>query len=114
VRQAQLYAWRAEELGISVTWPLVVQVDNQQAKTFQRGTCVQSRVRGCVDLREAWVQELRDKKKIKVEHVKGCENPADILTKCLPNYKFRQGLKLLWGDQETRNVAMFLREMQQQ
>ena len=58
VRHARYYAWRVAELGISITWPLVVQVDNQQAITFSKGTCVSSRLGGCVDVRAAVVKML--------------------------------------------------------
>ena len=60
VRVARSVAWRLEELNVIVQYPLVVKVDNKQSKTFQEGTCMNSRLRGVVDMREAWVKELRD------------------------------------------------------
>ena len=54
VRVARSVAWRLEELNMLVQYPLVVKVDNTQSKIFQEGTCINSRVRGVVDMREAW------------------------------------------------------------
>ena len=105
VRQSQLTVWKLEELGVKVTQPIVVQVDNTQAISFQRSTCLVSKLRGMVDLRWAWVQELRDKNKIGVEKVDTEMNKADILTKCMPAYKFSMRLRTLRRDQESRHVA---------
>ena len=63
-----------------------MQVDNKQAQVFQQGTCLQSRLRGAVDMRWAWVRELRDKNKVQVKWVSGDANKADLLTKCFPNW----------------------------
>ena len=60
MKVARSVAWRLEELDIVVQYPFVVKVDNKQSKTFQEGTCINSRFRGVVDMREAWVKELRD------------------------------------------------------
>ena len=48
VRAGRLYAWRCEEMGMVVTWPLVVQVDSSAAVSFQRSTCLLSRIRARV------------------------------------------------------------------
>ena len=95
VRASQLYAWRCEEAGIPVSWPLAVQVDNTQTRAFHQGTTLQSRLRGVVDLRWGWVSELRDKAKIEVRWVPGEANKADILTKCFPNWLFQRRLRLV-------------------
>ena len=112
VRAAQLYGWRCEEMNINVTWPMNVKVDNKQSETFQKGTCLQSRLRGCIDLRDAWVKELRDKTKISVSHVDTESNMADILTKCMPNYKFQKQLKLIGGSQMGKHMAAFMRRIE--
>ena len=108
VRAARLYAWRCEEMNMNVSWPLVVQVDNSQAKTFQQGTCVNSKIRGVIDMRENWVQELRDDSKVKTVHVPGTQNTANILTKCMPNWKFRKELSLINGKQADIRIANFM------
>ena len=81
VEHMQLYTWRAQEAGMhAITFPVVVQVDNTQAKSFAEGTCVQTKLRGNFDIRESWVQELRDSKKLLVEYVHTTNNLADLLT----------------------------------
>ena len=40
VRVARLVAWRSEELGVNLQYPLVVKVDNRQSKSFQEGACL--------------------------------------------------------------------------
>jgi len=82
-KDVQFINWRAEELGVTVKYPAVIRCDNQAAVTFQHGTCVSSRIRGLVDLREPWIKELRDGKKISAVHVPTGENVADMLTKYL-------------------------------
>ena len=94
-RAAQLISWKCNEIGIDVSIPLCLQVDNMQSKSFQEGTCIHSRLRGIVDMRLAWVKELRDKPKIKVKWIAGDRNKADLLTKCFPNWIFQQRLKLV-------------------
>ena len=109
VRGAQMLAWRAEEMGVGVTWPLVFQVDNEQSITFQRATCVASRLRGCIDMRWAWVRELRNRDRVQTKKVPADRNKADMLTKCLPAYKFGAAMKLIQGDQQRRHMAAFMK-----
>jgi len=59
-------------------------------------------------MRAAWVRELRDQNLVTLKKVKSENNLADILTKCLPNYKFQLLKQLLLPktrrDQATRNM----------
>lgn len=50
-KHARLYRWRGEEIGIHSHGPVVVQVDNLQAKGFTAVTCVDSKLRGTFDKR---------------------------------------------------------------
>ena len=102
VRVARSVAWRCEEMGMKLQYPLCVQVDNRQSKTFQEGTCVKSKLRGVVDMRDAWVQELRDLAKVKVKWVPGHLNKADLLTKCFPNWLFQNRLQLVTSSTAAR------------
>ena len=65
VRNARLLLWVAQEMGISVSWPFVVNCDSKQAISFQQDTCPKSRIRGSFDLREDWVAEVRDQQTIR-------------------------------------------------
>jgi hypothetical protein len=75
--------------------PIVLQVDNSQAKSFQEGTCVNSRLRGTFDIRSDWVQELRQRHKVKVQHVSSVNNCADLCTKAHSTQRFKQLLNLI-------------------
>ena len=75
-------------MGMTFSHPICVQVDNSQAVSFQQATCMASRLRGVIDLRRAWVQELRDTGKVEVRKVEGDNNKADVFTKCMPAYVF--------------------------
>ena len=80
-----------------VQYSLVVKVDNKQSKTFQEGTCIKSRLRGGVDMRDAWVQELRNLAKVRAQCVSAHRNKADMLTKCLPNWLYQNRGRLING-----------------
>ena len=90
VQHARLFLWRCEELGMQVQWPMRIGVDNKQADSFSRATCLESRLRGIFDLRDAWVRELRDAGLVRTIHVPGIHNPADLLTKCLASGPFNR------------------------
>ena len=98
VREFRWLNWQAEDLGIQPPSPFSVQVDNEQAISFKRNTCLHSKIRGCVSLNEQWVRELRDDGVVSVSKVKGTRNPADLLTKCLVNREFNYKLAICKGD----------------
>ena len=102
-----MLAW-AEEMGVGVTWPLVFQVDNEQSIVFQKATCLTSRLRGCIDMRWAWVQELRNQGKVTTKKVATEKNKADVFTKCLPAYKFKEAMRNILGDQRSRHMVTFM------
>ena len=59
-------------MGLQVNNPICIKVDNLdnlQAKSFARGTCVETKLRGTfdIDIRSDWVQELRDAKEAQVD-----------------------------------------------
>jgi len=54
--------------------PLVFQVDNEQSIVFQKAT---PRLRGCIDMRWAWVQELGHQGKVTTKKVATEKNKAD-------------------------------------
>ena len=61
VYACRLVQWVAEEMGMGVDWPFTIQTDSSQAFSFQHNTCPNSKIRGCFDLRNQTVNELRDK-----------------------------------------------------
>ena len=92
VKSGRLFNWRCEEMGMEVKWPLEILVDNTQAITFQKGTCVDSKLRGTFDMRRAFVGELRNSQEIDTKHVRRDENLADVLTHCQPSGPYNQGV----------------------
>ena len=57
--------WIAEEMGIHIEWPGRIFVDNAAGVSFQNGTNPNSKLKGIFDLREQWVKELRDKRRVR-------------------------------------------------
>ena len=53
-------------------------------------TCARSTVRGSFDWRVDWVNEIRDKKQVVLQHVHGNVNHADIMTKCMKGPEFQE------------------------
>ena len=95
VKCGRLFNWRCEEMGMEVQWPLTILVDNTQAITFQKGTCVNSKLRGTFDMRREFVGELRNSQEIDTKHISREKNLADLLTHCQPSGPYNQGVSQL-------------------
>ena len=84
VREGQAMLWVCRDLGFQgVTFPFLVQVESTGAVSFAEDTCVRTKHRGVIDMAEEWVAELKGGEMVKVQHVSGVNNPADIFTKCM-------------------------------
>ena len=92
MHSARLVQWVAEDMGIGVRWPMVVGTDSAQARSFQRDTCPSSKLRGCFQVRDSWVRELRDQKMVSVDKIPRELNMADMLTHCLVKCKFKDSI----------------------
>ena len=90
VKDAKLTMWRCAELGIHLPFPMQVKVDSTCAESFQRRTCLDSRLRGTFNLRDAWVRELQDAKLVATQHVASRDNLADLLTKPFSSSDFKR------------------------
>ena len=77
--------------------PIVMQVDNKQAMSFQKDTCVSTKLVGVYDMRDEWVQDLRNEAELRTVHVPGIWNKANVLTKCLSSGAFNAGVQLVQG-----------------
>ena len=95
VKCGRLFNWRCEEMGMKVEWPLTILVDNTQAITFQKGTCVNSKLRGTFDMRREFVGELRNSQEIATKHISRDKNKADLLTHCQPSGPYNQSVQQL-------------------
>ena len=76
----------AEELGIKVKKPISIAVDAAAAISFAQGTAKRSRMK-YIDMRQQWVQQLRNKDEIAYTKVAGTDNDADYFTKVHPRPK---------------------------
>ena len=83
VKDARIRMWVAEDMHMKVTWPMVLHVDNAAGESFQHSTCGTTKLKGIFNLREAWVQELKDEAQVNAVHVDTTKNLADMLTKGL-------------------------------
>ena len=79
-------------------------MDNTQAETFAKGTCVNSKLGGTFDVRNDWVQELKDRSEVVVQHVDTTNNIADLLTKTHRTHRFQQLLSMV-GDRQYRRIS---------
>jgi hypothetical protein len=113
VKDGRLIQWVAEEMGIVTAYPFTVCVDNSQAISFQADTCPNSKIRGSIDMREAWVKELRDLDIVTTKYVEASSNLADLFTKCFMGPAFGKLLKKIVDYQETSILGghLYLSEM---
>ena len=88
----RLMQWVAEEMGMAVKWPFSINTDSSQARSFQHNTCPGSKLRGCFDLRDKSVSELRDKGIVTSNKIHRDLNVADMLTHCLTRGQFHHHL----------------------
>ena len=77
VRDTNLRFWIAEEIKVEVQWPMEIHVDNASGVSFQKSTNPNSKLKGIFDMREEWVNELRDRKKVTAVKVSTDKNIAD-------------------------------------
>ena len=92
--------WIARGLQIKFPSVAVLQVDNDQVRSFVNATCAKSRLRTVISMRWAWVQELRQSAEdgsCVIRHVKTANNKADIMTKCLEAKEFKRQVEQVQG-----------------
>ena len=87
-------------MKMNVDNPILVKVDNKQAESFTNSTCANSRLRGTIDLREAWVKELKDRGGVEVEYVSTRVNVADLLTKGMRVGRHKELIDILQRGQQ--------------
>ena len=76
-------------------WPINIYVDNKQAEFFSKNITTTSKMRTTFNLKDAWIRELRDDKKVNIEHVNADVNPSDLLTKIHSNSRFNKLIKII-------------------
>ena len=100
IRQARFLQWAGIDMGYANVEKVYMRVDSKGARYFQSSSVLDSRLKGYFDLREAWIQELRDLSKVGVVAVSGELNLSDLLTKPLKSSRFKSLLRLIQGGPE--------------
>ena len=77
----------AEEMGAPMDKPLCIKIDNTAAIAFANGRVRRSKLKH-IDVRQEWVQALRDHSVVRTEYVNTKQNKADFFTKILDNETF--------------------------
>ena len=77
----------SDEMNISFPKPIDLQMDNSTAEVFVNDTAYKTKLKH-IDVRQKWVQTLRDKKILRPVHVDTKINAADLFTKILPKPEF--------------------------
>ena len=77
----------AEEMGAPMDKPLCIKIDNTAAIAFANGRVRRSKLKH-IDVRQEWVQALRDHAVVRTEYVNSKLNKADFFTKILDNETF--------------------------
>ena len=78
-------------------------VYNAQVEALVSDSCVRSKHFGMIDMAETWVDELLDDSILRVEHVAGHLNLADIMTKSMDKPEFIARRDLVTGSGRRNN-----------
>jgi hypothetical protein len=90
------HSYITEELGFKSAYPMIIDVDAAAAKGFADGLGKASRMKH-IDIRDAWVQQLRDRKKAEFRRIPGVDNAADFFTKLLNKPNFKKWAEMFMG-----------------
>ena len=66
-------------------------------------------------MRLQWIREIKDQAgtgQIKIVHVSSKFNKADILTKCMPAWKFNSLLSYINENQRDKQYVQFIRQLE--
>ena len=88
IRQALHLRYIGEEVGLDMPAKIPVMVDAAAALALAENTMGVGRMKH-LDLRTAWIQEMKNCGKIQLIKVDGTSNDADFFTKILPAGEFR-------------------------
>ena len=91
VKLALHLKWVCQELNIPIADRIPIHVDASAAISFAEnvGGVSQTRLKH-IDLREAWVEQIKGNKEIELRKIDGKINPANFLTKILGATQFRE------------------------
>ena len=77
-----------EEIGEEIEKPVEINIDAGAAMGFINNTGTIGRMKH-IDLRQAWMDQVRDRSKVKFKKIAGPDNPADFFTKVITGPPFK-------------------------
>ena len=80
-------SYSTDEMGISFPVPVDLQMNNSTAEVFVNDTAYKTKTKH-IDVRQKWVQTLRDMKILRPVHVDTKDNSADLFTEILGKQDF--------------------------
>lgn len=86
-----------QTLDMPVILPMVLKTDSDGCKKMSQNWSTQGRTKH-IDVRHHFLRELQDKKLLRVKHIPGEENPADLLTKNLGTADFQKHARFIMHD----------------
>ena len=79
----------AEEAGLEVKLPIIMQGDNTACEAFINHSSARTKLKH-IDCRQKWVKLLRNKEVLLPVHVDSADNLADLFTKILDRQVFEK------------------------
>lgn len=83
-----------EDVRGSTIKPTIIHCDNKAAITLSSNPVDHNKLKH-VDIKYHWLRDDHTRSRIKLVHIPGTENPADIFTKPLPRPAHENGIRLL-------------------
>ena len=95
-----------EEMGGSMPMPFEILVDNTAAIAFSEGNVRRTKLKH-IDVRQQWVEWLRDKSLCKLKYVNTKENLSDFFTKLLETDTFQRLRDAMMTEQRMPDAETF-------
>ena len=99
----------ADELGISTPTRLNAYTDATAAIGFAKNNGGATRMRH-IDVREGWVQQIRNRKNLSIHKIWGIDNPADFFTKIMAKTEFARTSAKLNGTLQLKQLPKYLQK----
>lgn len=100
VAQDMMYVYRIlTSIGLEVELPMILEMDNKGAVDLANNYSSGGRTRH-VDVRNFYLRELKDEGLLKIKHVPGEDNDADIFTKNTTYAVFNKHVRQFAGEDE--------------
>ena len=91
--QGMLYVMRVlESMDLKVKKPMVLEMDNKVAFDLANNWSIRGRTQH-VDVKQCFLQELKEEGLLVIHHISGAENIADLFTKNLAGNDFKRHVK---------------------